>query len=111
MRQTIFVCAPVAGNVEKNLEGIRDYCKKLVKQGDHPVAPVLMCIQFLDENKPHGREYGIRIGRELMKCCTHMHVLGNKVTKGMARDIQDASRLKVNIEFMEYTDDLQTTQN
>lgn len=105
MLKVIFVCAPVAGDVEANLEKIRAYCKKLILNGDFPVAPVLMCVQFLDEDEFRDREKGIRIGEEMMKCCTQVDVLGRVVTEGMARDIKAASRLKLNIEFVEYNDD------
>lgn len=105
MNQAVFVCAPVEGNLEANLEKTREYCKKLVLKGDFPVAPVLMCTQFLEEDTAHGRERGIRIGHEMMKCCPKMHVLGHTVTKGMASDIREAARLKLEIIFKEYNDD------
>ena len=100
MVQTVFVCAPVAGDVEANLEKIRAYCKELVKNGSIPVAPVLMSLQFLDDNIPAERVIGMRIGHEMMRSCNSMHVLGTNVTKGMAADITAASKCpNLSIEF------------
>jgi len=46
-RPLVFICSPFAGDVERNLQNARLYCKYAVEQGAIPLAPHLLYPQFL----------------------------------------------------------------
>ena len=62
-----------------------------------PVIPHLVFPQFLDDNDPKERILGITLGKELLKVCDMMWVVGSKVTKGMQFEIDTAKELQIPI--------------
>lgn len=83
----VFVCSPYRGDIESNVKKAKSYCRLEIIAGNVPFAPHLHNTQFLNEDDPGEREMGIRAGLEIMKHCDELHVYGEKITEGMAKEI------------------------
>jgi hypothetical protein len=91
-RPLVFICSPLAGNIEKNLDNARRYSKFAVEQGAIPLAPHLLFPQFLDENDKAQRELGIFFGLVLLGKCDEMWVFGGQISQGMGIEIAKARK-------------------
>ena len=83
----VFVCSPYAGDIDLNAKMAAEYCRIEMIQGNVPFAPHLHNTRFLNESNPLDREMGIRLGLEMLKICDELHVYGDRISNGMAREI------------------------
>ncbi|MGI6011183.1 MAG: hypothetical protein ACOX8H_06750 [Ruminococcus sp.] len=65
--------------------------------------PHLMYPQFLKDSDPDERILGIRLGVELMNVCDEVWIFGNKISNGMAFELEHASKLGIPVRL--YADD------
>ena len=86
-RPLVYICSPYAGDVEK----------KCI-----PLAPHLLCPQYLDEKTE--RWLGLKMGIVFMGKCEEVWVFGDTVSEGMAAEIEKARKLRKKIRY--FTDDL-----
>lgn len=93
----VFVCSPYAGNIDQNTLMACVYCRNVIMEGDAPFAPHLLYPQMLDEKKPEDRELGISLGIRMLEACDEIHVFGGKVSSGMRREIDHATKKKIKI--------------
>ena len=96
----IFVCSPYRGDITRNIENAKRYCKIVVKAGKIPIAPHLYFPQFLDDTDPADRKKGIISGLVLMKYCTEVWVFGNEITDGMRQEIDFAESEGIKIKYI-----------
>ncbi len=83
----VYVCSPLRGNIEGNMEKAKGYCRDIIKKHPDviPFAPHIYCTQFLDDTVTEERKKGIQIGNEILKTwCDELWVFG-------VRSLQDAS--------------------
>lgn len=92
----IFVCSPYRGDVKKNLENVKRYCRDVSYDG-MPIAPHLYFTQFLDER--YDRYKGMSWGKSLLAECKEMRVYADEVSEGMIEEVQEARRLRIPIKF------------
>ena len=85
----VFICSPYRGDVERNVENARKYCRNAIEQGLVPIAPHLYFPQFLDDDMEEQRDIGISAGIQLLRECDEMWVFGTP-TDGMKREISEA---------------------
>ena len=84
----IYVCSPLSGDIEKNIENAKYYCEYVAKMcGAIPIAPHIYFTQFLDDNIPEERAFGILAGIELLENCDELWYFGDHVSKGMVNEI------------------------
>lgn len=90
----IYVCSPYSGDIERNIGYARELCRKVVLQGDIPIAPHLYFTQFLDDTSAKERELGMAIGLDLLEQCDGI-IVGCKygISKGMAKEIEYMGKL------------------
>ena len=86
-----FVCSAYQG-AEENLVLARKYCQYILKRERIPFAPRLLFPQFLDENTPKERRFGIELGEVFMNRCDEMWVFVRNgiLSPGMAEEIEYA---------------------
>ena len=48
----VFICSPYAGNIRRNTERAREYCRFAVSKNCIPIAPHLLFPQFMEESRP-----------------------------------------------------------
>lgn len=85
----VYICSPYRGNIERNVDDARRYCRMAVDDGFIPVAPHIYFTQFLDDSVENERKAGIEAGIQLMLECDEMWVFGEP-TEGMMKEIECA---------------------
>lgn len=99
----IFICSPLAGDIENNLEKAKKYCRFATEQNEIPIAPHLYFTQFLDETNEAERTKGITMGLGLLRNCDAVWVFGERISAGMFIEITEAEMYGIPI--IRYTED------
>lgn len=102
-RPLVYICSPYAGDVEKNTYRARAFSRFAVEKKYIPIAPHLLCPQYLNEETE--RWLGLKMGIVFMGKCEEIWVFGDVVSEGMAAEIDKAKRMRKKIRY--FTDDLQ----
>lgn len=79
---------------EFNRKVARYFCRKVILEGNVPVAPHLFYTQFLDEDQEKERQIGLDIGlKELREADEFLLiVIDGQISEGMRREICQAAR-------------------
>lgn len=102
-RRKIYVASKYAGNVDANVTSAIKYCRRVIDEGYMPVASHLLYPQILNDNIPEERELGLLFGLALLAVCDEVWVFGS-VSSGVAKEIEEAKRLKKRIRYFEEAD-------
>ncbi len=94
MKKKVYICAPLGGDIEGNLQNAIRYTLFALKSGVAPVTPhfYAMC---LDDNKEEERELGRSAGISLLWYCDEMWIFGDEITEGMAAEIKFCENLNL----------------
>lgn len=100
----IFVSSPLRGDIEKNIENAKKYCKKVLEDtGDIPIAPHVYFTQFLNADNEFENQLGMDLGLELLSDCDEIWVFqDNGISEGMKMEIELAKRLEIPIIFTKF---------
>ena len=93
----VFICSPLAGDVEINLEHARRYCRYAVVQNTIPIAPHLLFPQFMDDGDSNQRSLAIFMGLVLLSKCQELWCFGEIVSAGMKVEISKARQRSIPI--------------
>lgn len=96
-RPAIYVCSPLRGDVERNIQKAIGYCRYIYSRGGIPLAPHVIFTTFLDDEIPEERAAGIELGLELLAKCDELWVFGEKISQGMSYEITRAKKLGIRI--------------
>lgn len=99
----IYVCSPLRGDIEGNLKRAYEYGQFVYRQGCVPVIPHLRLAKVLDDNKPEDRKKGIEIGLRHLELCDEIWVFGERISEGMAGEIEKAKALGKPIRYFTET--------
>ena len=108
----VYICSPLAGDVPGNIEKAKEHCRKATESGALPLAAHVYFTQFLNDAVPTEREAGMQMGLELLKLCDEVHVYGNVISEGMAREIALAGEMglpviyKINMEGLKCNEEM-----
>ena len=94
-----YVCAPLAGDLNKNISNAKKFGKFLFDRGMAPVIPHIYA-EILDDKDPYDRELGMNADRSLLFKCDEMWVFGDKFTKGMKEEIHFAKMINMKIKYI-----------
>lgn len=86
----VYIASPLRGDIEKNIEKAKEYCKYAATCGVIPLAPHTIFTQYLNDELPEHREHGIQMGLELLERCDELWVMGNTISQGMQEEINFA---------------------
>ncbi|MTI84824.1 MAG: DUF3310 domain-containing protein [Firmicutes bacterium] len=89
----IYVCSPLKGDVERNIQKAIGYSRHVYIQGGIPMTPHVNFTTFLDDTIPEDRTAGIQMGMQLLLKCDELWAFGEKISKGMAAEIAAAKNL------------------
>ena len=89
-RPVVYICSPFSGNMERNAENARRYCRFAVDSGYIPLAPHLLFPQFMNENDAAERRLALFMDIALLSKCAQLWVFGGNITKGMGIEIEKA---------------------
>lgn len=94
MMKRVYVCAPLGGDIEGNLEKVRTYTAYALRCGTAPVVPHFYA-ECLDDNDPKDREVGLAAGMSLLWLCDEVWVFGDTVTDGMSAELKFSKNLNI----------------
>ena len=77
-------------NPWQTLQAIKAGYHVIAMAGDAPFAPHLLFPQFLEDADPIERGVGLRCALSLLARCDELHVFGDTISEGMAREIAAA---------------------
>jgi len=97
-----FICSPLRGDLEANMQRANRYCLFAVKEGVVPLAPHTIFTQYLDDEDEEERAAGLYLGQELLKRCDELWCFGERISEGMKAEIALAK--KRGIPVMYFTD-------
>ena len=96
MKKKVYICAPLGGDVQGDLEKAKRFAKYALECGTAPVVPHFYAL-CLNDSIPKEREIGLAAGLSLLWFCDEMWIFGDEVTRGMAAEIQFCKNLNVKI--------------
>ena len=88
----VYICAPLCGDVEKNIEFARRKAQEVFASGDIPVCPHLMFPPIADPNDPVQDQKARDMCLRLLESCQQLNVYGSEWTEGMWAEINLASK-------------------
>lgn len=91
-RPMIYICSPLSGDVERNQEFARKYCRFAVERGVIPLAPHIYFPQFMDDGNPNERSLALFMDLVLLSKCAELWVFGETISEGMKAEIEKAKR-------------------
>lgn len=98
-RPLVYICSPLAGDVEGNMEKARRYCRFALERGQIPLAPHLLFPQFMDDEDPEERKLALFMDIILMGKCREVWVFGETISGGMRMEIDRATRRKQPVRY------------
>jgi hypothetical protein len=78
----VYICAPLGGSVEENIEMAKRYMAYALKCGAAPVVPHFYAFA-LDDSIPEERQLGRNAGLSLLWMCDEAWIFGEEMTEGM----------------------------
>ena len=93
----VYICAPLRGEVEKNIEFARQKAQEVFQAGDIPVCPHLMFPPVADPENPVQDQAARDMGLRLVESCQEVHVYGPEWTEGMWAEIRHAMDLGIQV--------------
>lgn len=99
MMKKVYVCAPLGGDVEGNLERVKRYTRYALMCGTAPVVPHFYAL-CLDDNDQKEREIGLAAGLGMLWFCDELWVFGQTVTEGMKQEIQFCKHLNIKTRYV-----------
>ena len=93
----VYICAPLRGDVEKNIEFARQKAQEVFQAGDIPVCPHLMFPPVADPENPQQDQAAREMGLRLVESCQEVHIYGPEWTEGMWAEIRHAMDLGIQV--------------
>lgn len=93
----VFICSPLAGDVDMNIRRARRYSRFAMMSGALPLAPHILFTQFMDDTDPEQRCRAIFMGLILLSKCSELWCFGRKISNGMSLELKKAKRLGIPI--------------
>ena len=93
----VYICAPLRGDVEKNIEFAKQKAKEVFQSGNIPVCPHLMFPPIADPENPIQDQAAREMGLRLVEACQQVNVYGPEWTEGMWAEIHHAMDLGIQV--------------
>ena len=93
----VYICAPLRGDVEKNIAFAKEKAREVFLEGNIPVCPHLLFPPIADPRNPVEDKAAMRMCLKLIERCSEMRVYGPVWSEGMWDEIQYAEKLKIPI--------------
>ena len=87
----VYICSPLLGDIEKNIQSALEYCKYASDCGVIPLAPHTVFPHHLNNPQPEQRELGLKMGLELLKRCDELWVMGSIFSERMRGEMKLAA--------------------
>lgn len=97
-RPLVYICSPFSGDIEGNKKKAAEFAHFAYKQGCIPVTAHLM-FPFMNDESKEERALALRMDIILMGKCQEVWVLSERITEGMAAEIDKATRRHQTIRY------------
>ena len=97
----VYICAPLRGNVEQNIEFARRRAREVFQGGEIPICPHLMFPPIADSGNPSEDQAARDMGLQLAALCQQVSVYGGARTAGMQAEIELAEQLGIPVKYVE----------
>ncbi len=94
MMKKVYICAPLGGDIQGNLEKAKRYTEYALKCGTAPVVPHFYAL-CLNDDIPSERKIGLSAGMSLLWFCDELWIFGDEITEGMRREIDFCKNLNI----------------
>lgn len=91
----VYICAPLRGDVEQNIEFARQRAQEVFRAGDIPVCPHLLFPPIAAPGDPTQDQAARDMGLRLLESCQQVNVYGPTWTEGMWAEIHRAHDLGI----------------
>lgn len=91
----VYICAPMRGDSQKDIEFARQKAQEVFAAGDIPVCPQLMFASIADCGDPAQEKKTRDMCLRLIESCQRIHVCGGEWTDGMWAEINHGSQLGI----------------
>ena len=91
----VYICAPLRGELEKNIAFAKEKAQEVFQAGDIPICPHLMFPPFADPDDPVQDQAAREMGLRLVEHCQQVNVYGPVRTPGMLAEIRRAEELRI----------------
>ena len=99
MMKKVYICAPLGGDVEGNLERVKRYTRYALMCGTAPVVPHFYAL-CLNDNDQTEREIGLAAGLGMLWFCDELWVFGQNITEGMKQELQFCKHLNIKTRYV-----------
>lgn len=99
MMKKVYICAPLGGDVEGNLERVKRYTRYALMCGTAPVVPHFYALCLDDDNQTE-REIGLAAGLGMLWFCDELWVFGQDITEGMKQELQFCKHLNIKTRYV-----------
>lgn len=93
MKKKVYICAPLGGDIEGNVQKAVRYARFALKSGVAPVVPHFYAL-CLNDDIPKERELGRQAGMSLLWFCDEIWVFGEQ-TESMQDEIRFGKNMKI----------------
>lgn len=100
-RKLVYICAPLRGDVERNIEFAQQRARGVFLAGDIPVCPHLMFPPIADPDNPGEDQTAREMGLQLVALCQQVNAYGSTQTPGMLEEIILAEKLNIPVKYFE----------
>ncbi len=97
----VYICAPLRGDVERNIEFARQRAQEVFRAGEVPICPHLLFPPIADPCNESEDQAAREMGLWLVALCQQVNVYGNSCTAGMQGEIDLAQQLNIPVKLME----------
>lgn len=91
-RPVVYICSPLAGDMLKNQENARTYCRFAVEAGCVPIAPHIYFTQFMNDNDRRERDLALFMDIVLLSKCAELWVFGENHQRHEHRDRESKTK-------------------
>lgn len=96
----VYICAPLRGNVEANIDKATEYAREVFLRGDLPICPHIYFPQFASVDNPQEDRAAMDMGLALLRRCQRINVYSGSPTSGMREEIAKAKEWGIKIQPM-----------
>jgi hypothetical protein len=88
-KKLIFIAHPIGGDVKGNMEKVLAICEHVHREGNIPVAPYLVSLQYLNDAITEDRELGVEANLSCFNrgFVDELWLYGDRISSGMKREI------------------------
>ena len=98
MKKLVYICSPLRGDYEKNIDNAATYSRMAFRKGYIPITPHIYFTSFMDDTNSKDRSMAMSAGLQLLLMCSEVWVFGlDNPSEGMRAEIALAIRHNIPI--------------